>query len=208
MAFKLVVLRQISGVRCEAVVPNRTILKRKAKSSSPFQLSINIFGPRNAAEDVSGALSKVHAFLQHPQTLHDGVEYHNPDMVVFPGQNTTMNHLIGTSQLLSEEKKLSRDESFCRELSAHVSQITGAESPMQADGMGCGLGGLIADVMGVGKTLTMLTSILHSANKARDFSYFGRPVRGSETEALLTNSTLVVVPSVQLMENWESEIST
>lgn len=238
MTSKLMVLRQISGVRCEAVVPNRTILKRRAKSSSPFQISINIFGPREAADEVSGALAKVHAFLQHPQTLKDDVEYYNPDMLIFPGQDTGMNHLIGSSQLLSEENKLSRDvrgilESltqvaechdlghlgglvstltqhqqqgvrfvlqredalFCKELSAHVSQITGAESHMQADGMALGLGGLIADVMGIGKTLTMLTSILHSANKAQDFSYFGRPL--SETEASLTKATLVVVPSVR-----------
>ncbi|KAH8748282.1 hypothetical protein F5883DRAFT_583013 [Diaporthe sp. PMI_573] len=240
MTSKLVALRQISEVRCEAVVPNRTILKRKAKSSSPFQVSINIYGPRKAADEVSAALSKVNAFLQHPQTLHDGVEYYNPDMLIFPGQKTSMNHYVGTSQLLLEERKLSRDvrgileslsqvaesdelghlgglvttltqhqqqgvrfvlqrenELFCRGLSAHVSQITGAESFMQADGMPFGLGGLIADVMGIGKTLTMLTSILHSANEAQDFSYFGHTVPGGETDALLTKATLVVVPSVR-----------
>ncbi|KAK2601324.1 hypothetical protein N8I77_010781 [Diaporthe amygdali] len=249
MTSKLVVLRQISGVRCEAVVPNRTILKRKAKSSSPFQISVNIFGPREAADEVSEALAKVNAFLQHPQTLNVDVEYHNPDMLIFPGQKTAMNDLIGTSQLLLEESKLSRDvrgileslgqvaegdelgyleglvstltqhqqqgvhfviqredELFCRGLSAHISQITGVDSPTQADGILFGLGGLIADVMGIGKTLTILTSILHSANKAQDFSYFGHPVPESEMKHSLTKATLVVVPSVQLMENWESEI--
>ncbi|KAL2272438.1 hypothetical protein FJTKL_06561 [Diaporthe vaccinii] len=251
MTSKLVALRQIPGVKCEAVVPNRTILKRKAKSSSPFQISINIFGPRKAADEVSAALSKVNAFLQHPQTLNVDVEYYNPDMLIFPGQNTTMNHLIGTSQLLLEESKLSRDvrgildslsqvaegdelghlgglisaltqhqqqgvrfvlqredELICRRLRAHVSQTTGAESPMQADDTPFALGGLVADVMGIGKTLTMLTSILHSTNHAKDFSYFGRPIPGYEAETLLTKATLVVVPSVQLLENWESEIST
>lgn len=240
MTSKLVVLRQISGVRCEAVVPNRTILKRKAKSSSPFQISVNIFGPREAADEVSEALAKVNAFLQHPQTLNVDVEYHNPDMLIFPGQKTAMNDLIGTSQLLLEESKLSRDvrgileslgqvaegdelgyleglvstltqhqqqgvhfviqredDLFCRGLSARISQITGSGSPMQADGILFGLGGLIADVMGIGKTLTILTSILHSANKAQDFSYFGRPVSESEMKHSLTKATLVVVPSVR-----------
>lgn len=237
---KLMALRQISGVRCEAVVPNRTIIKRKAKSSAPFQISTNIFGPRKAADEVSAALSKVNAFLQHPQTLNGDVEYYNPDMLIFPGQNTAMNHLIGTSHLLLEESQLSRDvrgildslsqvaegdelghlgglvstltqhqrqgvrfvlqredELFCRRLGAHVSQITGAESPMQADDTPFALGGLIADVMGIGKTLTMLTSVLHSTNKAQDFSYFGRPVPGCGTEASLTKATLVVAPSVR-----------
>lgn len=240
MTSKLVALRQMSGVRCEAVVPTGTILKRKAKSSSPFQISVNIFGPRKAADEVSAALSKVHAFLQHPQTLNDGVEYSNPDMLIFPGQKTSMNHLIGTSRLLLEESKLSRDvrgildslsevaesdelghlgglfttltqhqqqgvrfvlrredEVFCRGLSAHVSQIAGAESFVQTGDMLFGMGGLIADVMGIGKTLTMLTSILHTANKAQDFNYFGHTVPGVQTEILLTKATLVVVPSVR-----------
>lgn len=248
---KLAVLRQISGVRCEAVVPDRTILKRKAKSSAPFQISINIFGPRSAADEVSGALAKVNAFLQHPETLSVDVEYYNPDMLIFPGQKTSMNHLIGTSQLLLEESTLSRDvrgileslnqvtgdvelghpaglvstltqhqqqgvrfvlqredELFCRGLFAQISQMTGAEYPTQADGSG--LGGLIADVMGIGKTLTMLTSILHSANDAQDFSYFGRSV-ASLNESLLTKATLVVVPSVrkssvsEMKEGWQSK---
>lgn len=240
MTSKLVTLRHISGVRCQAVVPTGTILKRKARSSSPFQISINIFGPRKSADDVSTALSKVKVFLQHPQILNDDVEYYNPEMLIFPGEKTSMNHLIGISHLLLEESKLSRDvrgildslsevadsdeldnlgglvttltkhqqqgvrfvlwredEVLCRGLSAHVSQVTGAEAPMQAGGMRSGTGGLIADVMGIGKTLTMLTSILHTANKAQDFSYFGHTVPGAETESLLTKATLVVVPSVR-----------
>lgn len=247
MTSKLVMLHRICGVRCEAVVPNRTILKRKAKPE-PFQISINIFGPRKAADEVSAALSKVNAFLQHPQTLNVDVEYHNPDMLIFPGQNAAMNHLIGTSQLILEESKLSQDvrgilgslsevaegdelghleglvstltqhqqhgvrfvlqredEVFCKQLSAHVSQSTGPKSPMQAGGLLFGLGGLIADVMGIGKTLTMLTSILHSANKALDFSHFGRPAPGCETGALLTRATLVVVPSVRKFPVLENE---
>lgn len=243
---KLEVLRQISGVRCEAVVPSRTIIQRKAKSSSPFPISINIFGPRTAADDVCMALSRVNAFLQHPETLNDDVEYYNPDMLIFPGQETTMNHLIGTSKLLWEENELSRDirrileslnqvegddelghleglvttltqhqeqgvrfvlqredEVFCKGLSARISQITDFGAPEKAHGMLFGLGGLIADVMGIGKTLTMLTSILHSANKARDFSYFGHSLPVSETQTLLTKATLVIVPSVRKSESFD-----
>lgn len=248
MSSKLVVLRHISGVRYEAVVPNRTILKRKAKSSAPFQISINIFGPRSAADEVSGALSKANAFLQHPETLSVDVEYYNPDMLIFPGQKTSMNHLIGTSHSLLEESKLSRDvrgileslnqvaggdemdhpaglvstltqhqeqgvrfvlqredELVCRGLSVHITQMTGAGSPTQSDYMVSGLGGLIADVMGIGKTLTMLASILHSANKAQDFSYFGRPVEGFPNGSPLTKATLVVVPSVRKFSVSEME---
>lgn len=241
---KLVALRQIPGVRFEALVPTGNILKRKAKSSSPFQTSINIFGPRQAADEVSMALSKVNAFLQHPQALQDGVEYSNPDMLILPGQTTSMNHHISTSPFLVEESKLSQDvrgvleslnhvsmsdelghieglvtnltehqqqgvrfvlqredESLCRGLAARVAQITGADSTMQSDDRPFGLGGLVADAMGIGKTLTMLTSILHSANTARDFSYFGHTVPGGQSGSPLTKATLVVVPSVRKFQD-------
>lgn len=160
-------------------------------------------------------------------------------MLIFPGQKTIMNDLIGTSESLLEESQLYRDvrgileslsqvaegnelghlgglvstltkhqqegvrfvlqredELFCRTLSEHISQVTGADFPM-TDGMLPGLGGLIADVMGIGKTLTTLTAILHSADKAQDFTFFGRPVSESNWEATLTKATLVVVPSVR-----------
>ncbi|KAJ4393683.1 hypothetical protein N0V93_002898 [Gnomoniopsis smithogilvyi] len=52
----------------------------------------------------------------------------------------------------------------------------------------------------------MLASILYSADKALDDAYFDPAVSDPDSGPILTKATLVVVPSVQLMENWESEI--
>ncbi|KAK3947944.1 SNF2 family N-terminal domain-containing protein [Pseudoneurospora amorphoporcata] len=64
-------------------------------------------------------------------------------------------------------------------------------------------GGLIADVMGMGKTLSTLVTILHTLGSARDFADFTFSQAAQETP---TRATLVVVPSRQLIDNWQFEI--
>ncbi|KAI0530449.1 SNF2 family N-terminal domain-containing protein [Xylaria digitata] len=67
-------------------------------------------------------------------------------------------------------------------------------------------GGLIADVMGLGKTLTMLAAILQSMPMAEDFSNFYESTGNESSNKLRTKATLVVVSSIQLLESWVSEI--
>lgn len=57
------------------------------------------------------------------------------------------------------------------------------------------LGGLIADVMGLGKTLTMLSAILHSAPDADIFSNFHKMLENESVERLRTKASLVIVSS-------------
>ncbi|GAW21806.1 hypothetical protein ANO14919_113310 [Xylariales sp. No.14919] len=60
--------------------------------------------------------------------------------------------------------------------------------------------------MGLGKTLTTLTAVLHSMPIAEDFSSFYQIPRGEPTTKVRTKATLVIVSSVQLLESWISEI--
>ncbi|KHE85606.1 hypothetical protein GE21DRAFT_3720, partial [Neurospora crassa] len=71
-------------------------------------------------------------------------------------------------------------------------------------------GGLIADVMGMGKSLTILTTILCTVEDARNFPHFSFQSRNvAEPERRTpTPATLVVVPSAQLMHNWVAEIAS
>lgn len=57
--------------------------------------------------------------------------------------------------------------------------------------LGRALGGIIADVMGLGKTLTSLASILHTLPLARSWASLGRVGDGK----IRTRATLVLVPS-------------
>ncbi|RYP79693.1 hypothetical protein DL769_002811 [Monosporascus sp. CRB-8-3] len=64
------------------------------------------------------------------------------------------------------------------------------------------LGGIVADVMGLGKTLTMLSAVVLSKNAAAQFakinSYRKRP--------RFAGATLIVVTSRQVLDVWTSEI--
>lgn len=88
------------------------------------------------------------------------------------------------------------DAETTRSLSAGVSRAIVAGTA-QDHGPSPTLGGLIADVMGLGKTLTTLCSILHTADRSQDFALFS--VGGCAGEAMIdaTKATLVVLPSVR-----------
>ncbi|KAH6873890.1 SNF2 family N-terminal domain-containing protein [Thelonectria olida] len=243
---KLVALQGIPFVRSEAVVDASTVSKRRIKSKrrrEPLHLSINIFGPMSSADDVGTRLSKVSAFLQHPKTVPQGVEYHNPQFLIFPEDDTNMNDFIGITNasawaqkikisdevgeimdslddiatesewqpptgLVSLLKKHQEDGVqfiLQREDKAHRQMLTG--ELRSATGPGC-RGGIIADVMGLGKTLTMLATVLHSLPSAEAFEKFYGLSAAQNSSKVRTRATLVVVSSAQLLESWYSEIET
>ncbi|KAF5004201.1 hypothetical protein FDECE_9283 [Fusarium decemcellulare] len=68
-------------------------------------------------------------------------------------------------------------------------------------------GGIIADAMGLGKTLTILTAILHSLPSADKYGMFYHDELPHSIGHTRTRATLVVVTSAQLLENWKSEIA-
>lgn len=108
-ASKLQALIHVPGTRSEAVVETRVLMKRRSKSTTPFDVSINLFGPDNVAEEVSLALSKVKAFLQHPQTLDANIEYRNPDFLTFPGVKVNMKDCVGIGTPSWQADHLKRD---------------------------------------------------------------------------------------------------
>lgn len=95
---QLAALEALPFVRFEAAIDTGTVSKRRKVSSSkpePLNLSINIFGPKSTADDVGRRLSKASAFLQHPKTVPVGIEYYNPQFLVFPEDDTDMKNFIG-----------------------------------------------------------------------------------------------------------------
>ncbi|KAL2121758.1 hypothetical protein VTJ04DRAFT_2213 [Mycothermus thermophilus] len=63
-------------------------------------------------------------------------------------------------------------------------------------------GGIIADVMGLGKTLTMLATISQTLPHALQVSKFGNLSSGK----LSTHGTLVVVPCLEIIESWIAQL--
>ncbi|EKJ70216.1 hypothetical protein FPSE_09590 [Fusarium pseudograminearum CS3096] len=66
------------------------------------------------------------------------------------------------------------------------------------------LGGILADVMGLGKTLTMLSAILCSKQLKQSYDMSGSNNPNDYRQQL--NSTLIVLPSRQLLDVWKNEI--
>ncbi|KAF5584160.1 hypothetical protein FPANT_7972 [Fusarium pseudoanthophilum] len=77
-------------------------------------------------------------------------------------------------------------------MSIHHSLLSHPEIP--------GRGGILADVMGLGKTLTMLSAILCSTQLSQVISN-----SGARNHTLL-NMTLIVLPSRQVLDVWQNEI--
>lgn len=88
------------------------------------------------------------------------------------------------------------DAILSRQLSAQVCSATGAELCEQEDGS-TALGGMIADVMGLGKTLTTLVSILRSSQKVLEVPVASLAFCPLGGDVVRTKATLVVVPSAR-----------
>ncbi|KAI0188849.1 SNF2 family N-terminal domain-containing protein [Astrocystis sublimbata] len=246
-------LSDIPLLRLEAIIESNIFSKRlrgRKQNLETFALSINIFGSRTSADSVADRLSKVSAFLQHPYSLDAGIEYYNPQLLIFADDALDMRDLVGIGNfhlqtlqtniigevgrilesltheddvsgqelelpigLLSQLKKhqkdalrfiLQREErAVTQQLSRQLSQSLEiiSESPLSP----CA-GGLIADVMGLGKTLTMLTAIVQTFPAAEDFAHFYMEDRVVSKAKPRTKATLVIVSSVQVLESWISEI--
>lgn len=82
------------------------------------------------------------------------------------------------------------------QLSAQVCSATGAGFCEQEDGR-TALGGMIADVMGLGKTLTTLVSILRSSQKELELPIARPAFCPLGDDIVQMKATLVVVPSAR-----------
>lgn len=106
----------------------------------------------------------------------------------------TRHQEAGTRFVLMRE-----DATLSRNLSAQICKATGAQHYEQEDDH-MTLGGIIADVMGLGKTLTILASILRSSEKAVDFAFAGPAPCQPQGDISRMKATLVVVPSARKSE--------
>ncbi|KAI8716614.1 hypothetical protein NCS52_00955600 [Fusarium sp. LHS14.1] len=101
--------------------------------------------------------------------------------------------ISGIEFILTRENSSFVSETHARLLSSiHCSLLSRQTVP--------GCGGILADVMGLGKTLTMLGAIVYSKhlNNRLDTS--------SNSMTQLRDSTLVVLPSRQVLDVWKNEI--
>ena len=95
---KLAALADLIDVNFEGVLDSAEFAKRRTKQKikvKTFQVSVNILGPVFLSGNVATRLGKVSAYLQHPKTVAEGVEYQNPQFLRFTEDSSHMHHLVG-----------------------------------------------------------------------------------------------------------------
>ncbi|KAL8365396.1 hypothetical protein RB595_004276 [Gaeumannomyces hyphopodioides] len=130
-------------------------------------------------EDVMASLSA--------GNLSGDTEYHDIATELKPHQKQ------GVEFILKRE-----DPRYCRGMNeALCSSINANPGTVEA-----ATGGIIADVMGMGKTLTIISAIVATKLESRRFVAQDH----SSFEGRMPGPTLVILPSVQLMSVWQAEI--
>ncbi|RYP62194.1 hypothetical protein DL771_009826 [Monosporascus sp. 5C6A] len=92
------------------------------------------------------------------------------------------------------------DPAFCDSVTSDLKALIGSRYFSHRPEL-C-LGGIVADIMGLGKTLTMLSAVVRSKNAAAQFAKIG----SCRNEPRFTRATLIVVTSRQVLDVWTSEI--
>uniref|UniRef100_A0A4E9E5Q8 Uncharacterized protein n=1 Tax=Gibberella zeae TaxID=5518 RepID=A0A4E9E5Q8_GIBZA len=211
-----------------AAVIGVNALDRKRRNSAKMivKATVNVYGPKYLMDEVDQALSHIPSSLQHPVFLEPGVPYINPQFFYPSAEKTDLRYLVGpayedtTSHVSRTVDKFSTfldltDPSIVisfKELSSYligkIQNPSGRRTkrhlcPSTTDKLS--LGGILADVMGLGKTLTMLSAILCSKHLKHSYDMSGSNNRDSDSQQ--TDLTLIVLPSRQLLDVWKNEIA-
>ncbi|KAK2606199.1 hypothetical protein QQS21_003370 [Conoideocrella luteorostrata] len=202
-----------------------------------FHVEINIYGRIADAENIGGLLSKSRTFLQRPRYGLEFAEYHNPHFLQIDGHEEsphaeTSVSLTTTMSYHPPERNLENDlaakdsatavDRILNSLSHHVVRpnlpidrrikssllpyqhvFSGAKRPQQEETKG----GIIADDMGLGKSLVILSTVAGSLDRADQFFDTQSQLHSSgSSNKIPSKATLIVAPSSLLIDNWVDEI--
>ncbi|KAI3323069.1 hypothetical protein HD806DRAFT_535561 [Xylariaceae sp. AK1471] len=116
-------------------------------------------------------------------------------------QKEALNFVI-SRESIHQKPILWEPESFNSEQLVYRHIVTGLKSPKPHDM----LGGILADGMGLGKTLTMISCIVSTLHHANESAAGKRSDKDAQISLHSVNSTLVIVPSPLLLDTWMDEI--
>lgn len=171
-------------------------------------------GVTSTTRTVEEAVDAVSRLFDHQAEGAEIAETETPDLIITPllshqkqaltfmlrqEQPRTYSSEEGGNSSLWRKKINRRGQEFYEEV---VTGISVQQEPKQV------LGGLLADVMGLGKTLSALSLIVSTMSEAAKFSQM-QLIRKDESEtdlALHSRATLLMAP-VSTVKNWEDQIT-
>ncbi|KAE8323577.1 SNF2 family N-terminal domain-containing protein [Aspergillus sergii] len=153
-------------------------------------------GLRETLDEVFNSLTRGDHLRQlgGSETLNRTLYQHQGEALDFMIQRET--GAISDEYRLWQPKPTARGQLYC-----HV--ITGNEQHEQPDESG---GGILADEMGMGKSLTTLVLMAKTLREARQWVEDAKALPGASLAETPTRATLVIVPSRVLINTWEREI--
>ncbi|KAK6526014.1 hypothetical protein TWF281_011055 [Arthrobotrys megalospora] len=104
-------IEALGGISFRAVIssPNFNKIPRKPTSKKTrIEITINIFGPEDIADNAGQALNKARGYLQHPLFLEGGIKYANPHYFYVDDAMTDLRHLIGPLPTNEKLRRISR----------------------------------------------------------------------------------------------------
>ncbi|KAJ1711675.1 helicase [Aspergillus flavus] len=153
-------------------------------------------GLRETLDEVFNSLTRGDHLRQlgGSETLNRTLYQHQAEALDFMIQRETGD--IPDEYRLWQPKPMARGQLYF-----HI--ITGNEQHEQPDESG---GGILADEMGMGKSLTTLVLMAKTLQEARQWVEHAKALPGASLAETPTRATLVIVPSRVLINTWEREI--
>ncbi|CAG1982698.1 unnamed protein product, partial [Fusarium graminearum] len=185
----------------------------------PCSLNITVYGPLNLFGEIGKWFQEDDIYLQDPDLCHLDTRYCNPQrMSSFDFSSCPMVSEIIANSFILTPKELPEPSDFMDILSSHVdleetpqpsairavlkrfintiSRVCQPHEPPQF------YGGIIADPMGLGKTLTMISLVAMDMEPGREMC---APIDDIPTDKHAVAATLVIVPP-PILGTWEQQI--
>ncbi|KAF7554933.1 hypothetical protein G7Z17_g2554 [Cylindrodendrum hubeiense] len=204
------------------------ISKMDKSGDAIVQVDINIYGPSDQGIIIGNILTEDKLWFQRPDYYKNEFPYENPHVIRFPelegsmefeeirkgNINPTGRTDVNVLQLVSEIQasthradgldRVTGDRRLQTNLLEFVHRITKTRSSIRPDEKG---GGVLADEMGMGKTLSILALVINTIDQGHEWaqSSTNEELSHSDIEHH-THSTLVIVPSALLINSWIAEI--
>ena len=237
--------------------------------SDYFDITINLYGPKNKASTIGKFLGQKNTFLRQPFMVDTGIEVLNPHAQAAAPRTTNggnngssapgtgyvtrtteevRNDVIGmfdsleqsehlpeidpdpcvTTTLLSHQKQglyflMNKEKErvfsdqeegnnslWRRKFNAngrhtYYNVITGQEERSKPPEV---LGGILADMMGLGKTLSILSLIVGSLREAKQWGTQTCPEMDGQKSLIRNTKTTLLVSPLSTVANWEEQIAT